>query len=60
MGRLNVKVLGLAWAGFTVLFVVLQFVVNDGVNGFAVLLSALGAVPVATLIAWRARDRTGP
>lgn len=44
------------WIGFSLFLMLLQFIVNRPLNVFAVVLSILGAIPVALLLAFRSRS----
>jgi hypothetical protein len=50
------RIFWLSWVGFTALFLLLQYVVNDTAGGFAIFMSILAAAPVAAILAfarWR-------
>ncbi|MBE1490779.1 hypothetical protein [Plantactinospora soyae] len=49
------QIFGLSWIGFSLFFVFLQYLFNDTTSGFAIFLSAVAAIPVAALLAYRAR-----
>ncbi len=56
MKKADGRAFGLAWFGFTLFFAALQYLFNETVNVFAVVLSAITAAPVAYLIALNGRQ----
>ena len=57
MRNLDPRLLGLAWVGFAAFFALLNYLLDGVVSGFSLAMSAIGAIPVALIIAVRARRK---
>lgn len=53
MKKTDGRAFGVAWFGFMLFFAALQYLFNQVISVFAVLLSAIAALPVAYLVALR-------
>ncbi|MDQ1289102.1 MAG: hypothetical protein QG622_2668 [Actinomycetota bacterium] len=57
MTKIDWRIFSLCWIGFTLFFLVLQYFFNRATSAFVVAVSALGAIPVALIIAFQAMRR---
>lgn len=48
---------GVYWVCFTLFFLLLQYIFNKETGGFAVVLSCIGSIPVAIILAVKGRRK---